>query len=277
MNKLRKKLTISDLIIIVLLIVGALVSIFPVLWMLISSIKPISEILKAPPTIIPESLSLESYRFSINIGFFRFFLNSIFISIIKTAISLYLCTLIGYTLAKIRFKGSNIVFITILITMMVPFPVLVLPLYEMVASLGLLNNYLSVIIPGSIAPFGIFLIRQFAIGMSDEILESAEIDGANQFAIFHKIAIPNLKPAISALGIFLFLFSWNQLIWPYLVLNKQSMYTLPLGLTIFTNEHFNNYGPMIASASISILPVVIVYIFAQRNFIEGITFTGLKE
>ncbi len=275
---MKIKINISTIIVLTLLLIGALISLFPVFWMVLSAFKPVTELIKYPPTFFPEEISLENFKYAIvDIGFLRFFANTLFITTIKTALSIYLCSLIGYTLAKIKFKGRDQIFLGMLFTMMVPFPVLILPLFEMASNLDLLNNYISIIIPGVVATFGIFLVRQFAIGISDELIESAKIDGTGAFTIFHLIIFPTLSPAIGALGIFLFLFSWNQMVWPYLVISKVSLYTLPLGMTLFTNAYFTNHGPMLASVCIGVLPIIIVYLFAQRRFIEGITFTGVKE
>ena len=275
---MKIKTKISKIIVFTLLFIGASISLFPILWMVLSAFKPVSELIAYPPTFLPKTISLENFKYSIvDIGFLRFFVNTLFIATVKTALSIYLCSLIGYTLAKIKFKGRDQIFFGILITMMVPFPVLILPLFEMASNLGLLNNYISIIIPGVVATFGIFLVRQFALGISNELIESAKIDGTGSFTIFHLIIFPTLSPAVGALAIFLYLFSWNQMVWPYLVLSKVSLYTLPLGMTLFTNAYFTNHGPMLASVCIGVLPVVIVYLFAQRRFIEGITFTGVKE
>ena len=256
---------------------GALVFIFPIVWTLLNSVKSPAEISAYPPTFFPQKLTFANYKrvlFELNFG--RFFLNSAFVTIVKTSIILYTSAFIGYILGKIQFRGRNVIFIFILTTMMFPYPVLMVVLYNMVIEFGWLNNYLALIVPFCLSGFGIFLMRQFVTTISDDVIDSAKIDGASQLTIFHTIIIPQMGPAVSALGIFVFLAVWDDLLWPYLVLTQEKLFTIPVGLTLLRGYNYTDTAGIIAASSVTMIPTLIVFLFAQRRFIEGMTFTGVK-
>jgi len=261
----------------IFLFIGAIAFIFPIFWSLLSSFKTLGEITRYPPTFFPEDPTMGGYYTAfVKENFSVFITNSLLIGIVKTAIIVYTSALIGYVLGKIRFPGREKVFIFILITIMIPWPVLILPLYNLMKTLGWYNNYLSIIVPFFLNSFGIFLIRQFTLSIPDEVIESAKMDGAGQFTIFHRIIIPQLGPALSALTIFTFLWVWDDFLWPYIMLTKEKLYTIPIGLAQFKGMNYTDIGAYLAATSVTIIPVIIVYLFAQKRFIEGMTFTGIK-
>ena len=277
MNKAQKKIRISRILTYVFLFIAALAFLFPIFWMYLSSFKTLGEVLQYPPTFFPENPTFSNFiRVWGEMDFGIYMRNSIFISVLKTVIIVYTSAFAGYGFAKIKFFGRDKIFIFILITMMVPWPVLMIPMYYMMKTFGMYNSYWSLIVPFIFHSFGIFLMRQFAIYISDETIESAKIDGANQFTIFHRIIFPQMIPAISALGIFIFLWTWDDFIWPYLMLNDPDLYTVPIGLSLFTGLQFTDTSGYLAAASITLLPILIVFLIFQKRFVEGLTFTGIK-
>lgn len=262
----------------IILFVGAIVSMFPLIWMFLSSFKTLGEVSAYPPTIIPESPTFANYiDLFKKMNFGIYIRNSIFIVVIKTSIILYTSALFGYVLAKINFRGRTSVFIFIIITMMVPWPVTIVPLYQLMLKFKWINNYLSIIIPTMFNSFGIFMMRQFILSIHDDLLDAARIDGASQFRIFHRIILPQVTPALSALGIFTFLYVWDDFLWPYIMLINENLYTIPIGLALFTGRYYVNTAGFLAGSSIAVIPVLIFYAIAQNRFVEGITFTGMKE
>ena len=271
-----KEPTIRVLHIGILAVVG-LICLFPFVWMIFSSFKTLAELVRNPPTFFPLEPTFDNFikvwkevRFSI------FFRNSIYVATVKTLVILYTSALVGYVLSKIPFKGREAVFIFVLATMMVPWPVLILPLYQEMVWIRWIDSYHSLIWTAFFNSFGIFMMRQFISSIPDSLGESARIDGCSELHIFHKIILPLLGPALSALAIFTFLVAWDDFMWPYLMINTEVKYTLPLGLALFTGKHFTDYASQIAGASISIIPMIIIFLVLQRRFIEGVAVTGVK-
>ena len=251
--------------------------VFPFLWMILSSFKPNSEIISIPPTFIPLEPTTGNYVSAWNkFNFALFFRNSLFISIVETGIILYTSALVGYVLSKINFKGREIIFLIILATMMIPWPVTIIPLYQEMVWFRWIGGYKSLIIPGVFNSFGIFMMRQFMNTIPNELIEASRIDGTTEIGVFHRIILPNVTAALSALGIFIFLWTWDDFLWPFLMLTEKSTYTLPVGLALFSQQYWVEYGGVLAGASIAVIPVLIVYLIFQRRFIEGITMTGIK-
>ena len=275
--KKRHKIQSRQLLLHIILIIGALIVIFPILWSVLGSFKTEGEIVGFPPTFFPQTPTIENYITVLTqIDFAIYFRNSIILSIIIPFMICYTSALTGYVLAKMRFKSRNAIFLTILVTMMFPWPITIIPLLQTVTKFGWTNNYMALIIPVAFNAFGIFLMRQFCISIPDELIDAARIDGANEFRIFHKIIIPLLWPPISALAIFTFLWTWEDFLWPFLVLSTNNILTLTLGLNRFVGIYYPTVGPMLAGSSIAIIPVLIFYFIFQNKFIEGATLSGLK-
>jgi multiple sugar transport system permease protein len=259
------------------LTVGALVMIAPFLWMVSSAFKQPHEILAVPPVWWPAEPTFDNLvKVWTKVNFARYFLNSLYIATTVTAIILATSSLAGYVLAKFDFWGRDVIFTGVLATMMIPWPVLLIPSYQMVFWLGLLNTHWALILPAMFNAFGIFMMRQFMHSIPDELLDAARIDGASEPLIYARIVVPLLGPALGALGIFEFLWQWNSFLWPLIVLNKQDKFTLPIGLNQFTGEYYNDTPAIMAGASIAVVPVLIVFLLLQRHIIAGVALTGLK-
>lgn len=250
---------------------------FPFLWILISSLKTSGELLSRPERLIPETFTLFQYIKLLNaIPFFRFFLNSIVFAGGVTILSLSLDSLAGYALAKLPVPGKNLIFFLVLVTLMIPFQIIMVPLYLTVLHIGWLDTYLGLIIPRMTNAFGIYMMRQFFLTLPNELLDAGRIDGLGEFGIFRVIALPLTTSAMATLGVFHFMYNWNDFLWPLLITTTTSMRTLPVGLALFMGEHVMDHGPIIAGAVLSILPVLIFFLAAQKTFMQGIALSGLK-
>lgn len=231
-----------------------------------------------PPSFFPKEPTLENFSTLFDtLPFLRFLLNSIIVTVIGTIILVIVCSLAGFVFAKFNFHGKKVMYSLILITMMVVDEVLVLPLYMMITKVHLNNSYIALIIPFLASGFGVFLMRQFITSIPNELIEAATMDGAGYFKIFFKIIIPLIKPALSSLTIFNFIWMWNMLMWPVVVVDSESMMTLQIAMSRFTSMYMTRYDLSMAAATIATLPVLILYIFLQKNFVKGIALTGLKQ
>lgn len=269
---------VSKTLIYLLLGLGALIIIFPFVWMILSSFKTQAEIVSFPPTFFPEEPTIDNFvEVWVKVNFKQFFANSLLLLFVKTIIILYTSILAGYVFSKLHFKGRNIIFVFVLATMMVPYPVTILSLYQEMFWFKWIDSYNALIWPSLFNTFGIFVMKQFIAGIPDSLVESANIDGAGEFRILHEIVLPLIKPALSALAIFICLSVWNEFLWPFLVLNSDSKYTIPVGLALFKGRYYTDYSKQLAGAAITIVPVLIIYFFLQRQFIEGIALSGIKE
>ncbi|WP_226037443.1 carbohydrate ABC transporter permease [Aquibacillus saliphilus] len=260
----------------ILLIIGSVVMIFPFVWMLSTSFKAPMDIFNL--SIFPESPTLANYIQIIEESMFiKWFLNSIIIALITTISVLFFDTLVGYIIAKFSFVGRTVLFILILSTLMVPTEMLIIPWYMMSSDFGWADTYWGVLFPGLMTGFGVFLMRQFMEKIPEDLLNAARIDGMNEYAIFFKIAVPQVWPAISALGIFTFLSNWNAFLWPLIVIESASLRTLPVGLSFFSSgEAESKWHLIMTGATISVIPLILVFILLQRHIIKGITLTGMK-
>lgn len=258
-----------------ILTISGFLMVFPFLWMISTSLKTGVDIYN--PSIIPKTVTLQNYvRVIENSNFLLWFKNSLIVAVITTMSVLWFDSLVGYTFAKLPFRGKNFLFIMILSTMMIPTEMLIIPWYMMSNNLGWLNTYWSLLFPGLTSAFGIFMMRQFFTGVPNDLLEAGRIDGLSEFGIFFKTALPLVKPALSALGIFTFLGNWNAFLWPVIAVDKTDIYTLPVGLALFSGESYNQWDLVMAAASLATIPVLIVFFIFQRQIIEGIHMTGLK-
>jgi multiple sugar transport system permease protein len=259
----------------VILLIGGLGMIFPFIWMAVSSIKHAKDIYTL--SLIPSSPTLDNYREVFDqTRYVRWFVNSFIIASVTTASVLFFDSLAGYTLAKFRFPGQNVIFIGILSTLMVPTEMLVIPWYVMSIDLHWTDSYWGIMFPGVISAFGVFLMRQFFAGVPNDLIDAARLDGFSEFRIFWKIALPLVKPALAALSIFTFLGNWNAYIWPLIVTRSEEMRTLPVGIAFFSSEAGNKFHLVMAAASLATIPVLLVFVIFQRQIIKGVVLTGLK-
>ena len=207
----------------------------------------------------------------------RYFVNSVFIATASTLLTLFFCSLGGYAFAKYRFRGQKILFGILLASMMVPFQVLLVPLFGLMYDIGWLNSYKAIVIPFSVGAFGVFLMRQFIVTIPSELLDAARIDGCSEFGIYYRVVLPIIKPALGALTIYSFLGSWNGYLWPLIILRDEVKYTLPIGLANLVGIYRQDYGMLMAGTLLSLMPIVILFLAMQREFVQGITLGGVKE
>ena len=207
----------------------------------------------------------------------RYFINSVFIATASTLLTLFFCSLGGYAFAKYRFRGQKVLFGILLASMMIPFQVLLVPLFGLMYNIGWLNSYKAIVIPFSVGAFGVFLMRQFIVTIPSELLDAARIDGCSEFGIYYRIVLPIIKPALGALTIYSFLGSWNNYLWPLIILRDESKYTLPIGLANLVGIYRQDYGMLMAGTLLSLMPIVLLFLAMQREFVQGITLGGVKE
>jgi alpha-1,4-digalacturonate transport system permease protein len=251
---------------------------FPFLWMIATALRPAGY--EADLSIIPRPyLAFENFYRAWTYprtNFTQYTINSFVIAIVSTVLAVGLNGLAGFAFAKYNFRGKTFLFYLVLATMMVPFQITMIPIYVTVAKLGLINNYWGVILPGTASAFGIFLIRQFMQSIPDELLDAARIDGASELGIFVRIVAPLSGPALAVLAIFTFMWRWNDYLLPLLVMNRQPMYTLPIGITNFISEYRAEWSLVMAASLVSIVPTVALFLFFQRYFVRGIAMSGMK-
>ena len=261
----------------IVLLTFSVVTVLPFVWMLASSFKTNVEINALMQSFFPRNPTVQNYADVVQkFDFLRYFFNSFIYALTITAISVYTSALTGFVLCKYRFRGRQAVFTLILLTMMVPGVVTIIPRYSLMQELGWLDSYKALILPSVFTPFGIFMMRQASFSIPTEMLESARIDGANEFYIFHKIALPQLRNAIVSISIFQFLWAWDDYLWPYLVIRSGEKQLLSIGLNLFSGRYSTDYAGLFAATSIAIIPVVVFYIMFQRHFIEGVSSASIK-
>ena len=260
-----------------LLVIGALIALVPMLWMLSASLMPAGEASTFPPHFLPSRVTLEHYTAlftRLNLG--RYLLNSAFIAIVVTTASLAVNSMAGYAFAKLRFRGRDRLFRGLSAGLVLPVQVSMLPLFLLLKNLGLINTYWGVIIPGLASIFGIFLVRQYALSIPDEMLDAARVDGASEFRIFWSIVVPGILPILATLAIWTFLATWNDFMWPLIVLSDESHYTLPVALANLSGEHVQDTELMMAGSVITVIPVLLVFLFLQRYYIQGVMAGSVK-
>ncbi len=272
---MKKKKMFSQTVAYIILTICGIIMLFPFLWMFATSFKTGTEVYSL--SLIPNEFSLQNY---VNIlttsPFIRWFGNSLIVSGITTISVLIFDPLVGYTFAKYNFKYKNLIFLLILSTMMIPTEMMIIPWYISISELGIGSSMVSLLFPGLISAFGIFLLRQFFTGIPTDLLDAGRIDGLSEFQIYTKVALPLVKPALSALGIFTFLGTWNSFLWPVIVLSDENLYTITVGVAQFSSEVANQWDLIMTGASIATIPVLIIFLIFQKQIIEGVQLTGVK-
>jgi len=259
------------------LVLLAVISLAPIAWMVSVSFMPTGEASHFPPPLLPSSLTLRNYHELFErTGMARNFANSLLISVAISALSLLVNTMAGYAFAKLRFVGRERIFRALLAALVIPAQVAMLPLFLMMKQLHLVNSFGGVIVPALATVFGIFLVRQYARSIPDELLEAARIDGASELRIFFQIVLPMLKPVLVTLSIFTFMGAWNDFMWPLIVLTDQEHYTLPVALASLSREHIQDVEMMMAGAVITVLPVLLLFLLLQRYYIQGLLLGSVK-
>lgn len=259
------------------LVVLTLLSLAPLLWMLSVSFMPTGGASRFPPPLLPDVPTLDNYRALFQrIGMGGYFLNSVLVSSAITLLSLLINAMAGYAFAKLRFAGRERIFKALLAALVIPSQVTMLPLFLMLKEMGLVNSYAGVVIPGLASIFGIFLVRQYARSIPDELMEAARIDGAGEWRIFFRIVLPMLKPVLVTLAIFTFMGSWNDFMWPLIVLTDQTHQTLPVALASLSREHIQDVEMMMAGAVLTVTPVLLLFLVLQRYYIQGLLLGSVK-
>lgn len=256
---------------------GAFLMVFPFVWMGIASLMTAGEIQMRPPVWLPAQPQFSNYsELAQSIPIARMYFNSLFTAGIIVFGVLLSSSLAGFAFAKYRFPGRETLFYLILATMMIPFFVTLIPVFFIVRQLGWIDTYQGLVAPGLTSAYGIFLMRQFMVTVPDELLDAARIDGASEPMIFGRIVVPLVKPALATLGTFTFIGAWNNFLWPLLVLNSRELFTLPLGINSLRSLYADNTNLLMAGTAVAVLPMLLLFIFLQRYFIQGIALTGLK-
>ncbi|WP_074011151.1 carbohydrate ABC transporter permease [Numidum massiliense] len=281
-NKTARKWT-KKIILYVLLTAIAIVMVGPFFWMAVTSLKPNTEMFAYPPTIIPQTITFEHYVAAWEAApWEKFFFNTIFVAVVITISSLFLSALTGYAFARMTFPGKNLLFLILLASMMIPFEVILIPLYLIIVKFpfaggngiwgggtGLLNSYSALILPRLLFPFGVFLMRQFFMTLPRNLEDAARIDGCSEFGIFWRIMFPLIKPASATLVVFVFTMIWDDFFWPLIVINDQNLMPVQLGLQSFqTSQHTTDWGPLMAATVWVTLPIIIVFLLAQKYFMN---------
>jgi multiple sugar transport system permease protein len=257
---------------------AATITLLPLVWMLSVSLMSPGEASTFPPPLLPSQATLDNYRqLFAHVGMGRYVVNSALLTTTVTLVSLLFNVAAGYAFAKLRFAGRDRIFRLLLAALVIPSQVAMVPLFLLLKHLGLVNTYGGVIVPAMASIFGIFVVRQYALSVPDDLLEAARIDGANEFRIFRSVIVPVLRPIVVTLAVFTSLGTWNEFMWPLIVLNDSDLYTLPVALASLSREHVQDNELMMAGAVLTTLPVLLVFLVLQRHYIQGLTLGSVKE
>jgi len=263
----------------IVLIVGLVATLLPFFYIIVSSLKTTAELRQTPPDFFPKEPTLEHYTTILqdeDIPIARNLGNSIFVSLMRVVITLFTSSYAGYIFAKYHFKGKNLAFGIILVQIMIPFQVVMIPNYLLVVKLGLIDSLWALIIPAFIDAYGIFMMKQFIEAMPSELMDAARIDGASEFGIYSRIVLPQMGPPLASLGIFTFMATWNDYLWPLIVLTSPENRTIPLLVVWFQTQHVSNQGLVLAASILTLLPIFFVYIFLQRWIVDQATQSAFK-
>lgn len=273
------KLIKNSLITYLILSVIAVGMLFPLFWLLSTSLKsPTENLFQFPPQLFPHQPTLENFvKVWETNPFGRYLLNSTFVAVLTVIFNLIFCSLAAYPLARLDFRGKNLIFILIVSTIMIPFQIVMIPLYILAVQLGLKNSYLGVILPNLSSAFGIFLLRQAMRGVPRELEEAARIDGCSELGIWWNVMLPSIRPALVTLGIFVFIGSWSDFLWPLLILDRPEFYTLPLGVANLAGTFSLDWRLIAAGSIISIAPIIVCFLFVQKYIIPTDTASGIKS
>lgn len=261
-----------------LLIAGAVIMVTPFLWMVTTSLKTYLESMQIPPTIWPETWRFDNFaRVFESADFLRYYANTIFVTVLRTGAQLFLCSMAAYAFARLNFPFKNTLFLLILSVLMVPMQVILIPNYALLAQLGWIDTFYALIVPGMFSAFGVFLLRQFFMGIPRELDEAAIMDGCTHWGIYWRIILPNAKPALVALAIFTVLAAWNDFLWPLVMTNSADMRVLSVGIANFEGQYSTEYPLLMAAALMSTVPMLLMFLFLQKHLIAGIALGGVRR
>ncbi|MBN2413338.1 carbohydrate ABC transporter permease [candidate division KSB1 bacterium] len=280
MNRKKQKISkfSKSLLLHILIYVGALLTVAPFIWMVLTSFKGMGEILSYPPTFFPEEFKFSNYIRAFQAASFgRFYFNTFLVAIACTLGQLVTCSMAAFAFARLKFKGRNALFMLFLGTMMIPGQVTMIPTFIILYWLGWIDTYWALIVPGLASAFGTFLMRQFFLTIPRELEDAAYIDGCSRFGVLWRIILPLSKPALATLAVFIFMFFFNDFLWPLIAINSEEMRTVQLGLAVFRDRYITEWDLLMAGSVTATLPIIMIFFFAQKYFIKGITLSGLKE
>jgi len=261
----------------VILIAFALLTVLPLIWVLFSSFKPNEEIFRIPFNFLPDTWRFDNYSEPFReTALSRYFINSIGVAVVVTLCNLLFDSMVGYALALFKFPGRTAFFFFLLGTMMLPIQVIIVPLFLIVKSMGWLNSYMALTVPGFMSAFGVFLMRQWFLNFPKDLLSAARIDGAGELRIYFRIVLPTALPAMSALAIFIFMSNYDSFLWPLVVVNEEKYTTLPIGIASFVGQYQTAYNQLMAVAVMALIPVLAVFLLFQKYFVQGVTNSGIK-
>ncbi len=261
----------------VLLLTVGLFFMFPFIWSISTSLKPLGDLFEVRPSLIPSEVRWENYREVFEtVPFVQFYFNTIFVTIARALGQVFIASMAAFAFAQLRFPGRDLVFVALLTGLMVPEQVLMIPRYVIMRQLGWLDTYQGLIIPMLFSAFGVFLLRQFFLGIPKDFHEAAKLEGANPLQIYWQIYLPLARPALAAFGFLVVLWSWNEFLWALIITNRTDMQVLSVGIALFQGEHFTNNAILLAAANLATFPLLIMFLFFQRQLVEGITLSGLK-
>ena len=273
----KKPPSVGSIVRTTFLLVMTFIILAPVLWFVLSSFKDATELGARPPKIFPTEWAFSNYTEAFEMyNYMRYFTNSVIVTSVATILTLIINSMAAYAFAKYNFRGRDGLFVMTLAMIMIPLQVILIPIYLVVSSLGLVNTYWGMIIPAAATPTGVFIIRQYMLTIPDELIEAARIDGAGEFRIFARIVLPLCRPALAVVAIFSILWRWNDFLWPLLIAQKEELYTLPVALALLNGQLVVPYNIVLAMSVMSIIPVLFMFVFMQRQIVQGIAQTGIK-
>ena len=259
------------------LVLGSVIMIFPFVWMILTSSKTVPESMEIPPAIFPKQFMLDNFVDAVNsLPFVNMYFNTIMMIVFRVIFAVVFSSMAGYAFAKLKFKGKNILFGIVLMQMMLPSQIFIIPQYQMVAKLGITNSIAGLVFPGLVSAFGTFFLRQAYLGIPNEVGEAAFLDGCNQWQTFTKVMFPLTSSSVAALTVFTAVFAYSDLMWPLVVNSDLNMMTLSSGLANLRGQFTTNFPVLMAGSLLAMLPMVVLYLFFQKQFIEGIASTGGK-
>ena len=274
---MQSRSSILNFLIYPLLVFLSAVFLMPIVWVIFSSFKPAGELFTWPPTLLGRNPSLDNYTQAFAAGDFgRWFLNTVVVSVLATVLTVIVNIMAGYVFAKYEFKGKKLLFGMVMVTLMIPLEVIMIPIFKVIVSTHMYNNLWGLIIPAVASPTAVFLVKQYYEPIPDALMEAARIDGASEMQILMRIMLPLAKPIISVLCIFSFMWRWNDYLWPKLVINSKTKYTLQLALANFSGEYSVDWSSLLAMSVISMIPVLVVFLTLQKYIIGGMTAGGVK-
>jgi len=261
----------------VLLVIGGLAMLFPFAWMVSTSLKPDVAVFQTPPQLIPKPFQPSNYSTVVHIfPVWRFLINSVLVAVISTTLQVGTSAMAAYAFARIKFRGSGALFMVYLTTLMVPFQVTIVPLFVEMKYLHFVNSYPGLIVPSIASAYGTFLLRQAFLSLPPELEEAAFVDGASHWTVFTRIALPLVRPSLATFAVLSFIGSWNSFLWPLVIISSQNLMTLPVGLSNLQGEHLTAWNLVMAGATISVLPILLVYLVAQKQIVRGFVLSGVK-